>query len=170
MGFGTVRSDSQIRIAVGQLPRPMGRRHDSGDPLRYPVIIVVAENIKGNTGPCQQLLCSTGLGEVGDPCSKSFLFSTFCRGVTGGARTNQLAMGIVFPDPCVQDVLISGVVGGGIAFGGAGQFQHIGFIHKFYGVNIHSMTMAERKNLLCLGQIQWAAIRVIAGTVADGNQ
>ena len=54
--------------------------------------------------------------------------------------------------------------------GSAGELQHIGLIHKFHGINVLAMLMAEVKDFLCLSQIQWSSMRVVTGTVAHRDQ
>lgn len=135
-----------------------------------PVVIVVAENVQRNAGACQQLLGGTGLGQLGDTRAEPLAGLAHGRGIAGGTRAHQQAFGVVCPHPCVQNVLVPGVVGGAIALWSAGQLQHVGLIHKFDGVDVHTVFMAESEDLFCLGKIQRPTAGMIACAVADRDQ
>ena len=71
-------------------------------------------------------------------------------GITHGAGADVDAVGVVFLQPLLEDLLIPGVVGGGVAMGEAGLLQHVGLVDELGAADGHAVVGAEFEELLCL--------------------
>ena len=149
---------------------PVTAWHHGSKAFRDAVVIVIAEYIQRHLGSCHQIVGRAGLHHGSDACADIFHVEIAQCAVAQRTRADAEAVRIMLTHPSEEDILIASIVCGGVSLGCAGHFQHVGLVHEFGSVDVHAVGMAEIEDLLRLRQIKRAAVRMIARTIADGDQ
>ena len=170
IGPGIFMRNGQVCVGVGLAAVPVTLGHHGGQALGHAVVIMVAEHVHGHGCSAHQVVGGDHLHHAADARSRAFRVHAAHRAVAQRTRPYAQAIRVVLLHPAKENILVAGIIGCGIARRCAGHGQHVGFVHELRRVDLHAVLMAESEDLAGLGQVEGAAVEVIARAVADGDQ
>ena len=162
-----VGSDSQILLSQGCLIGPMTAH--GGTALRNTIVIVIAEHIHGGLVVAQQLLSGDHL-KTGSHTAASALQSTEQIDIANGAGADKQALGIVLLQPGTEEVMVTGMVCGGVALGKAGQSDQIGLVGELGSRDGHAVLLGGTEQQIGLLEGHGLIGSMNTGAVGNGDQ